>query len=88
MDMEEVISIQGPVEKLEGNLTLLIPLDAGGDQLVECSRGIGVVEGEHLKVMIPQWLADKLLIVEGDLVSVSNADGKFNIHPVNPRRIL
>ena len=85
--MDDVTSMRGPVKRVDGNLTLLIPLDAGGDQFVECSRGIAEVEGEYLKVIIPQWLADKLLIEEGDLVSVSNADGKFNIQAVNPRRI-
>jgi hypothetical protein len=85
--MDEGTSLQGPVEMVDGNLTLLIPLESGGDQFIECSRGVAEVQGEYLKVIIPVWLAGMLRIEEGDLVSVSNANGKFNIQPVNPRPI-
>jgi len=83
--MDDVTSLQGPVDKIDGKLTLLIPLEAGGDQFIECSRGIGEVCGKYLKVEIQEWLADSLRIQDGDLVSVNNANGKFNIQPVNPR---
>jgi hypothetical protein len=82
--MDEITSLQGPVEMIDGKLTLLIPLAAGGDQLIECSRGISEVEGEYLKIIIPEWLAGTLRIANGSLVSVNNENGKFNIHPVNP----
>jgi hypothetical protein len=85
--MDDVTSLQGPVQKLDGKLTLLIPLEAGGDQLIECSRGISEVQGEFLKIVISEWLAGLLRIEEGDLVHVDNANGKFNIHPVNPRPV-
>jgi hypothetical protein len=58
---------------------LRIPLDAGGKELVACSRGIGVVGGEFLSIHIMDWLAQKLCITEGSVVAVDNADGKFNI---------
>ncbi len=87
LTMDDVTSLQGPVEKIEGKLILRIPLEAGGDQLIDCSRGVSEVEGEYLKIVIPEWLAGMLRIEEGDLVSVDNADGKFNIRPVNPRPI-
>jgi hypothetical protein len=83
--MHEVTSLQGPVEKIDGKLTLLIPLEAGGDQFIECSRGIAEVEGENLRVTIPEWLAGMLRIEEGSWVSVDNANGKFNIHALNPQ---
>jgi hypothetical protein len=85
--MDDVISLEGPVERIDGKLVLRIPLEAGGDQFIECSRGIANVDGEYLNVIIPEWLANKLLIEEGDLVSVSNANGKFNLSPSNPRPI-
>jgi hypothetical protein len=56
----------------------------GGDQFIECSRGISEIQGEYLKVTIPEWLSGMLRIEEGSLVSVNNANGKFNIVPVNP----
>lgn len=85
--MNELVSLQGPVEKVNGKLTLLIPLKAGGNELINCCRSISEVQGEHLKIFIPDRLAGMLRIEDGDLVSVNNANGKFNIHPVNPHPI-
>jgi hypothetical protein len=80
--MSEVTSLEGPVELLNGALVLMIPLAHGGNDFVACSRGIGQIEGDCLKVTIPQWLAEKLTIRQGSIVQVDNQDGKFNIRPV------
>ncbi len=80
----EITSLQGPVEKIDGKLTLLIPLEAGGDQFIECSKGISEIQGDFLKVTIPEWLAGMLRIDVGSVISVDNANGKFNINPINP----
>jgi hypothetical protein len=85
--MDDLASLQGPVEKVDGNLVLRIPLAGGGDEFVECSRGISEVKDEFLVIEIKEWLAGVLRIEEGDVVSVNNADGKFNILPVNPRPV-
>jgi hypothetical protein len=74
-------SLQGPVLMVNGKLTLMIPLEDGRAELVACSRGISEVEGACLKIAIPDWLAGVLRIDEGDIVSVSNWDGKLNIAP-------
>lgn len=84
MDDDDIISLQGPVEKIEGKLVLRIPLEAGGRELIECSRGISEVEKDYLKIAIPEWLAGMLRIDEGSLVSVDNRNGKCNIHPIDP----
>ena len=60
---------------------------AGGDQFIECSKGISEVEGEYLKVIIPEWLAGMLRIDEGSVVNIDNEDAKFNIHPIDPHPI-
>jgi hypothetical protein len=86
-DLDEIFALSGPVELVDGKLTLRIPLEAGGDQLIECSRGISEIEGEYLKIVIPEWLAGTLRIEAGDIVSVDNENAKFNIRPVNPRPI-
>jgi hypothetical protein len=83
---EPTVCLQGPVERQNGKLVLVIPL-AAGSELIPCSRGISEVQGENLVVTIPEWLSGILRIEEGDLVSVDNAGGKFNIHPVNPRKV-
>jgi len=86
--MENITSLQGPVEKIDGKLVLYIPLSAGGDQFIACSKGISEEEeGQFLKVVIPEWLAGMLRVENGSLVNVDNKDGKFNIHPVDPRPI-
>jgi hypothetical protein len=81
----DVYSLQGPIEKVDGKLVLRIPLEAGGDEFVECSKGISDVRDGCLVIEIRDWLADKLRVEEGDLVNIDNANGKFNIRPVNAR---
>lgn len=85
--MEEITRLEGPVLKINGELVLMIPLWAAGDELQECSRGISEVQGEFLKIVIPEWLAGLLRIEEGDLVCVEDADGKFHITPPHPRPV-
>ncbi len=85
--MENVISLEGPVLKVMGELMLLIPLADGGAGLVESSRGISEVQGEFLKIVIPEWLAGMLRIEEGDLVCVHNTGGKFHINATSPRPV-
>jgi hypothetical protein len=82
MNDDEVTSLEGPVEKIAGKLVLRIPLEAGGRELMECSRGISEIEGEFLRITIPDWLAGMLRIDEGSRVHVDNRGGKCNIQPV------
>ena len=77
--MTDSISIEGPVELLDGNLILRIPLSVGGDKLAPLARGIGQIEGDYLCVIIKPWLADHLRIGAGSLVCVDNGNGKFRI---------
>lgn len=86
-DMEEAMSLEGPVLRVNGELMLLIPLAGDGSELIECSRGISEVQGEYLKIVIPEWLADMLRIEEGDLVCVHNGDDKFHIPACHPRPV-
>jgi hypothetical protein len=83
--MDDVTSLKGPVEKIDGKLALLIPLVVGGNELVECSRGIAEVEGDYLKIIIPDWLAEKLSIREGQIVHVDNSSGQFNLRSSDER---
>jgi hypothetical protein len=85
--MEDVMSLEGPVLKVNGELVLFIPLSAGGEELIELSRGISEVEGEFLKINIPIWLAAVLRIEEGDLVCVRKAGGMFRIGLAGPRQV-
>jgi len=85
--MEELMSLQGPVLKVHGQLMLLIPLEDGGSELIDGSRGISEVEGPCLKIVIPDWLAGMLRIEEGDVVCVSNWDGQLHIEPSAARPV-
>jgi hypothetical protein len=84
---DDVTSLEGPVEKIDGKLTLRIPLQGGGDQFVQCARGISRIADGCLVIVIQEWLAGTLRIEEGDLVAIDNADGKFNIRAVKPRSV-
>jgi hypothetical protein len=77
--MADIVSIKGPVELIDGELMLRIPLDAGGATLAPLARGIGDIDGEFLVVVIQPWLAEKLNIGPGSLVVVDNKNGKFTI---------
>jgi hypothetical protein len=56
--MAEVVSLEGPVEMVNGELTILIPLEAGAAVLAPLAKGIGEIDGEFLKVVIRPWLAE------------------------------
>lgn len=77
--MSEYVSLEGPVERIDGRLVLRIPLTAGGDKLEPFARGIAESDSEYLQVVIQPWLAEKLRISVGSLVLVDNQDGKFSI---------
>ena len=85
--MEEVVQLEGPVLKVDGKLMLVIPLEEGGAEFVDCSRGISQVENGCLKIVIEEWLAGILRVEEGDKVVVSNANGKFGIWAAQPRAV-
>jgi hypothetical protein len=77
--MSKVVCIEGPVEKSDGELVLKIPLDLVGSDLAKYTRGVSKIEGDYLKVTIPDWLARQLGMEEGAIVQVDNREGKFNI---------
>jgi hypothetical protein len=85
--VSDVASLEGPLLKRDGQLLLLIPLHARGEDFVECSRGISELEDGFLKIAIPEWLAGMLQVEEGDLVVISNANGKFGIWASEPRPV-
>ncbi|MDB6092853.1 MAG: hypothetical protein JWM32_415 [Verrucomicrobia bacterium] len=77
--MSRKISIKGPLEKIDGKLLLQIPLAAGGRDLVDCTKGIGRVDGEFLKIEILPWMAGKHGVSEGTIMAVDNFTGKFRM---------
>ena len=77
--MADGVSVEGPVESIYGKLTLRIPLSMGGAQLAPFAKGVGAIDGDYLWVIIPDWLAEKLRIAEGSLVTVDNYNDKFTI---------
>jgi hypothetical protein len=77
--MTDFVSLEGPLENIDGKLVLRIPLEAGGNKLALFARGIGEIENDYLKVIIQPWLAEKLRVSADSLVIVDNKNGKFNI---------
>lgn len=58
---------------------LIIPLSDGGSEFIKCAQGIGKVEGEYLKITIPDWMAEKMGFQDGTLVDIDNRNGTLNI---------
>ena len=84
--MENTVYSEWPIVKPNGELMLLVPLaDTIGS--VEPSGSFLDMQGNFLKIVIPQWLAEMLEVGEGDFLRVSNADGEFQIQPVQPRLV-
>jgi hypothetical protein len=81
--VENILSLEGPVLKVNGELMLLIPLAEVSMEAVERSRSISEVQGEFLQIVIPEWLAGMLEIEEGDLVRV-DSDGKLDVKLPDP----
>ena len=77
--MQNIVSLEGPVERVDGRLVVRVPLNVGGDRLAPLAEGIGEVIGEHLVIEIRHWLAEKLQVGEGSWVVVDNRDGRFTI---------
>ena len=75
----DTISLEGPVELIDDDLTVRIPFDVGGDKLAPFAGKMGKVDGAYLNVTIQPRLAKKLKISDGTLVSVDNHNGKFTI---------
>ena len=78
--IEGVTYIQGPVEIVEGRLTLRIPLEAGAARLARSARGVGNIDSLGcLNVVIPHAVAEASGIREGSVVSADNRWGRLNI---------
>jgi hypothetical protein len=83
MDDEEpdssYMSLEGPVERIDGELVLRIPLEAGGHELAPLIRRGSRIEGDFLVISIPPDLATHLRVNEGSLVVVDDRENRFNI---------
>jgi hypothetical protein len=85
--LENVLALEGPVLKVNGELMLFVALADEGSEFAQRSPAITEVQGEFVQILIPEWLAGLLDIEEGDLVRVQS-DGRLHIHasgvlPVN-----
>lgn len=79
----EYLSLEGPVERREGQLVLRVPLDIGGRKLQSVARTISFVEDGKLVVIIPEWLAERMELAEGSEVHLDDRWGKLNIARLN-----
>ena len=84
--MENTLYSEWPVVKANGELMLLVPLEETIGS-AKPSRSFLDTQASFLKVVIPGWLAEMLEVEEGDFLGVSNADGEFEIQPVEPRPV-
>lgn len=75
----DYLSLEGPVERLNGQLILRIPLEAGGHRLHETVCTECVVQGNDLIVPLPDWLTASIRLREGTAVHVDDRWGRLNI---------
>lgn len=75
----DYLSLEGPVERLNGQLILRIPLEAGGSRLRETVCPECTVQGNDLIVPLPDWLTASIRLAEGTEVHVDDRWGKLNI---------
>ena len=73
------LAIEGPLESRGGQLVFRVPLDEGGEKLRLVAQTISFVEDDHLVVLIPQWIAERMQLGEGSSVHVDDRWGKLNI---------
>jgi hypothetical protein len=85
--MENMVSLEGPVFEMDGQLMLLVPLESASAEVIEKNRGMAEVCGEFLKIVIPDWLAGVLWIEEGDMVSIQSSNGDFQFHPKSAEKV-
>jgi hypothetical protein len=76
---DDVFEMAGPVEEEDGKLVLRIPLAMGGDEFTHVTEGISEIDGPYLKIVLPQWLVQKLDLRDGSRVAIDNRDRKFNM---------
>jgi hypothetical protein len=74
-----MISLTGPVVEHEGFFWLLIPLEEGGKDFVECAKGVSLVENGYLKVFIASTVVEGIGIKTDSIVQIDNLNGKFNV---------
>lgn len=84
--MENTTYSEWPIVKANGELMLLVPLA----ETIGSTKPMPAfldTQGNFLKIVIPEWLAEILEVGEGDFLRVTNADGEFQIQPVQPRPV-
>jgi hypothetical protein len=77
--MSDPVSVKSSIELIDGQLTLRIPLDEGGEELISCTSRFASVESDYLYITLPDWMTERLGVSEGSVVVVDNRDGKFNV---------
>jgi hypothetical protein len=73
------LPIEGPVELVDDEFCLRIPLEVCGEAMVAATKGIGRVEDGTLIITIPDSMMKFLNLRVGGLVWVDIVDGKYNI---------
>ena len=55
--MADYVSLEGPLESIDGQLVLLIPLEAGGDKLAPALRRVqGRQLGDYERLDLPDFI--------------------------------
>jgi len=83
-EYDEIVCLEGPLERVNGELALMIPLEEGGDKLREVAQKISeIVEGNILKIVIKPWLAGAAINTDRNLRLQYVAGFGLNLYRAN-----
>ena len=77
--MSDYVSIDGPIEMIDGRMLVRIPLEPYGKSLVDCTQSLSFIADDHLCIEIHEWMLEKLEMNAADLLHIDNANGEFNM---------
>ena len=78
-------TLEGPVELIDGVLSLRIPRTLAGPDVVASLHGAGRVDETSLTVRVPDAVAVDLGATPGSIVAVDIRGGDFSIAPARAR---
>ena len=79
--MTALTTLEGPVEMIDGVLSLRIPRTLAEPDLVASLHGTGQIDEMSLTVRLPDAVAVDLGLTPGSRVAVDNRGGNFSIAP-------
>ena len=79
------IYLSGPIERIDGKLSMCIPLEEGGEVLAEYTKGISRIQDGQLIISPPENMLAGMGIFEGTEIEITIKDGRFTFYGPPPK---